>query len=511
MTSLRRRLLLGLGAGLAVCVGGAGFVFDARLGAVLEADFDAELARQGRAVAQSLVAVIRPELQEELNRLGARALTEPAEPGPRARLRAALKAGVRLELAETARRWGAYEPGPGAEYFLVRRGGAEVARSPSLPARHPALDVAAPGALDRTLPDGRPGRVVALPPVAVPLEPERFNEALGRLFPEGLGDVLEARVVVARGRAPLDERVAGLRQAFLGLLGALALAVLLAVAWAVRRGLRPLEDLRRRVEALARAGAGARLDPRGLPAELGPLAEALDRALVAWGAALERESRVSAHVAHELRTPVAELRAAADLAQARPGDPEALGLLAAQAGQIAAQMERIVGAVLRAARAGATAGRPARIAVRPSLERALAERTARAAARGLTLVLAGESLEASADPEAFETVLGVLLDNALAHAPGPGRVTAAVEGRASRVRVAVRNAAPGLVPADLGHLGEPFWRKDAARSGAGEHLGLGLALAASLARSAGLTLGFALEDGDLVATLEAPAAPAMRA
>ncbi len=508
MSSLKRRLILGLSAGLIICIAAAGFYFHGLLHSILRTDFDADLRQRAETLALGLSASIRPEYQETVNHLGAAALAEAAEGAStriRAELQQTLRSAVRLQFTLDPRRLQEFEPGPGASFFRIRRGTEELARSASWPAGPAALALEGRHAGDVDLPDGRRGRGMVLGDVQVPLDQARFNEPLRVLFPEGLAEVFGVDVLLARGREDLEERIDSLQRAFLGVVAALALGAILAAAWAVRSALLPLAELRRRVASVGAGGAPGAIQEDALPAEVRPLAHALNAALQTLQRALERERRISAHIAHELRTPVAELRSAAELAVRAPGDLEALGLLATQAGEIAAQMEHIVVAILRAARAEAGPETRSVIDLGKELAPLIERARTRAHARGMRLDGPASYGLVRADAGALLTIMGVVLDNAVDHTPPGQRARIEIRAAGAALQVRLSNPAPDLLPGDLEKLGEPFWRKDPARAPSG-HLGLGLTLATSLARSAGLELRFELERGELSVTLAVPAA-----
>jgi two-component system sensor histidine kinase QseC len=124
------------------------------------------------------------------------------------------------------------------------------------------------------------------------------------------------RLVVASDRAHLDEglwRFPGWLLAGGGLLAGLTLWLVPGVLW---HGLRPLERLGEqagRIDSSA-LGEGARFPVDGLPVELQSIARRLNDLLGRLGESLARERRFSANLAHELRTPLAELRSLAECA-----------------------------------------------------------------------------------------------------------------------------------------------------------------------------------------------------
>jgi two-component system sensor histidine kinase QseC len=498
-------LLSGLGVLLLL----AGFLLDRQLRGDLLLDYDRDLLARARTLAAGLMLDVEPAERANLYRLGAAALSEvesgrrgPASEELLRRARESFRLHYGLDLGRVPE----FQPGPGAAFLEIHAEGLEV-RSPSLaatggPLPAPAGDVAYE---DLTLPDGRRGRAVTLAVRRARFAAGHWERAWQRIAgeaPAGPGAVLR----LARGRDELDALIGRVRAGFLAAtLGLLGLASLL-VWFAVRRGLAPLEGLRREVEALDPRALRTTLDVSGLPSEVQPVAAALEAALGRVEEALARERRTTAHIAHELRTPLAELRSAVDVAARWPDDAQTLSHLASQAAAICTHMERVVEAILRLARSSGAGRAVAPLDLNALVDSVAGMQAARAESRGLSIERRGPRapVPARGDEEALHTVLSCLVENAVDHAPEGTAVDVEVRP-GERPRVTVENQAPDLEPADLARFGEPFWRKDPARAG-GEHVGLGLPLALALAPGAGFDLDFALTEGRLAARLTARAA-----
>jgi two-component system sensor histidine kinase QseC len=360
------------------------------------------------------------------------------------------------------------------EYFEVWLGERVFQRSPSLQGELPRPSRPALSFADLPLPDGRRGRAAWL------RFPVRIDDDDRSAAPQA-----PAQLVVARGRGPLDQALSSVRRA-LAVAGLLLLAgVPLVVAAAVRRGLGPLDRMAERASRIDAGSLDTRFTLAGLPAELHPIAGRLDDLLERLSAAFERERRFSADVAHELRTPIAELRALAEVALQFPDSGEAgrqfQDVLAA-----AQQMEGLVAALLTLARCEAGRMPVAREPV--DLARALGEAWAPLAerARGKALRVQASAPETfvSTDRVMLGSILGNLLGNAVEYAPAGGDLTWQLVRREDGADVIIANTNAGLAREDLAHVFEPFWRKDPARTD-GRHGGLGLSLAAAFARLIG--------------------------
>jgi signal transduction histidine kinase len=387
-----------------------------------------------------------------------------------------------------------FERGEDPEYFQLRGPAGEVlARSRSLGAAE--LPSPKAGSWDLRLPDGRPGRAVAIDAQAH-LDDEDQAPATGIPPPV-------VHLVVARHRRPLDQELAATWLA-LGAGGLLLLiGVPLLVSRAVRRGLRPLDDVARQAARIDAGSLGLRFDAR-VPDELAPICQRLNDLLERLEASFERERRFSADVAHELRTPLAELRTLAEVALRYRGDrgPSAAPLPGFEDVLGAAvHMEALVTALLTLARC--ESGRQP-VAIQPvDLARLCAdlwpthERAARR--QGLrTRADAGGPVLVGADPVLLGSVAQNLFANAVEYTPPGGEVRWTVEEDGGGGRLVVTNSNHDLDQADLPQVFDRFWRKDLARASSGGHGGLGLSLARAFVRLMSGSLRLELPRPDLV-------------
>jgi two-component system sensor histidine kinase QseC len=244
---------------------------------------------------------------------------------------------------------------------------------------------------------------------------------------------------------------------------ALALPLLGALGWwSIRTGLAPLHALS---QALRRRPPQATepLTLEQMPPELVPLVEALNALLGRIGSMLASERRFTADAAHELRTPIAAIRAQAQVALgAGDNQPERQrALLATVAG--CDRATRLVEQLLTLARLEAAPKGPQsalpQVDVRAVAVRVAGELAGAALARKQELSL---EAPASAWVSADEVLLGVLvrnlLDNALRYSPEGAQVRMVVATDSRGVLLSVDDSGPGLSPEALARLGERFFR-----------------------------------------------------
>lgn len=369
-------------------------------------------------------------------------------------------------------------PGDDVAFGVWRGDGTLVVRSAAAHSAGLAVAGAAPGTAafrETTLADGRRGRLVEL--AFVPAT------AAGSAPPPS---PLPATVVVAAER-PTDYRI-------WSVLLALGSVVSCAAAWrfAAPRA-KPqavaYQELGRRLNALDAGSLDESFEPAEWPAEAAPALTALNDLLVRLKKAFDRERGFSANLAHEIRTPLAELRTLAEVAFRWPeDDPEERARVFEEVYAIGLQMERIVDNLLAISRyeTGHHALLTSPVTIADALRSAWRGVASEAEKRGIDLAVAVPTdLVVTTDREKLALVLTNLLSNAVAHGE-PGTVECRGERQGDEFVLTLANPARGLAEDDLGRMFERKWRKD--RGDRGRHSGLGLALVATLCRRLGLQI-----------------------
>jgi signal transduction histidine kinase len=296
-------------------------------------------------------------------------------------------------------------------------------------------------------------------------------------YEERMRVLTDGEVVIGQSLGDRDETLDALVVSFaigapLGALVASLFGYALAGA-----ALRPVETIRRRAEAVS-LDSDEHLPLPEAHDEIRRLAETLDAMLVRLRESYARERRFVADASHELRTPIAVVRAELETALGT-GDREALEAALAECDRLAQLAEDLL--VLARASDGALPVRPEPLDACELLEDA----RRRFQARGRPIeVDAPSGLSVHADPLRARQLLSNLVDNALRH--GAGTVTLTATSGAGGVTLTVADEGSGF-PAGLEPF-ERFSRGDAARSGGGAGLGLALVRAISEAHSGEATI-----------------------
>jgi two-component system sensor histidine kinase QseC len=250
---------------------------------------------------------------------------------------------------------------------------------------------------------------------------------------------------------------------------AVALPVLaLAAWWAVLSGLAPLRRLGRTLaERQPEVLASVAFDDT--PAEMLPMIFALNRLFERIGALLESERRFTADAAHELRTPIAAIRAQAQVAMSEPG-PESRAIALQKTLEGCDRATRLVEQLLTLSRLEAVAVQELVAVDLSALTRSVvAELASKALGKQQTLEFDGAQ---SCNLPGNETLLAMLVrnlvDNAVRYSPLSATVKVRVQQQADLVTLSVDDSGPGLTELNRQRLGERFFRvPGSAESGSG--------------------------------------------
>jgi two-component system heavy metal sensor histidine kinase CusS len=314
-------------------------------------------------------------------------------------------------------------------------------------------------------------------------------------------------VVVARLYAERSAMFAQYRHRIIGAAAASALLAALCAAPMLYRGLRPLRVVAGHA-ALVRPGTpGQRLDAGDAPSELLPLVDALNAMLARLQEGYARLEGFSADLAHEFRTPVANLLGQSQVMLAQPRSAAQYEELIASNIEELERLARMIDSMLFLARAGQDDVQPARqrLAALDELEKVAGFFEGMAEERGLRLECAGGG-EVLADPALLRRALANLVSNAVRHADAGSAVILRAQAGAGSIALSVENTGAPIAPGHLPHLFERFYRADAARAGAAGSTGLGLSIVRAIMALHGGTADVHV-DGTLARfTLRFPAA-----
>jgi signal transduction histidine kinase len=294
-------------------------------------------------------------------------------------------------------------------------------------------------------------------------------------------------------------------------LGGMAL-LSVALGWLTAgRVLRPLHRITRAARDISASNLHERLSLEGPVDEFKELGDTFDQLLERLDGAFESQRRFVANASHELRTPLATMRAAIDVALAKPQPiPEQTVVLAGHLRQELDEVEQLLESFLLLARAQAGAiGDPDRVALATLVRSAVSAQAPASAASGLDVRVDVEpSVEVAGNPTLLACMVENLVDNAVRHNEPGGwvRVRCAADGETALLTV--ENGGVVVDGAALEELGQPFRRLAPDRTASVKGSGLGLSIVRSIAEAhhGGLELR-AVDGGGFGAAVRLPRLP----
>lgn len=313
--------------------------------------------------------------------------------------------------------------------------------------------------------------------------------------PFGGREPVRLNLVVANDRVFVDGRL-GLLVMTLVIASVFgAITTWIVVRSVVNRGLSPLEDLGNQLIAMDPQHLQLQYFSEDLPVELQPVSRALLKLVERMDESFERERRFSGDVAHEFRTPIAELRAMAEVAIRWPHRASADDYR--EMLSISMKMEEAIEVLLELSRVegGSAVTELSPLPLQAEILKCWDSYSDRAAAKDIVLYCdVAESDIIHANAGMLEMILKNLLENAVEYSPAGEKIVVSLELKGDQTGwLAIENLATNLESADVEHLFERFWRSDDSRTGV-KHTGLGLSLAYSCAQTMGMELKASLND-----------------
>ncbi|UEP23672.1 heavy metal sensor histidine kinase [Burkholderia ambifaria] len=311
--------------------------------------------------------------------------------------------------------------------------------------------------------------------------------------PPGIGT---SRCVRARATLPSGEtiqvalaRTATDRQSLLEsyrvdiwLAAALGALLVGALGYAVAsRGLRPVESLGRQTSRIEAHNLNARLDARGGPVELHELATSVNRMLDRLERAFVRLSQFSSDLAHDMRTPLANVISSSQVTLSRARTTEEYEALIDSNIEECERLQRMIENMLFLARTDNARQhlKTVELDAGAELRRLASYFQALADEAGVHLAVQGEA-PVVADATLFRRAVSNLASNALEHAQAGSTIELTVSTRPGYAVVEVTNRGVEIPPEQIERIFERFYRIDSSRHGAARNAGLGLAIVKSI-------------------------------
>jgi two-component system heavy metal sensor histidine kinase CusS len=249
----------------------------------------------------------------------------------------------------------------------------------------------------------------------------------------------------------------------------------------VRRGLAPLQAMRRDAASVTANRLDTRLSLDAVPVELAELAETLNEMLARLENSFQRLKDFSSDLAHELRTPISNLMTQTQVALTRARSPDEYREVLASNAEEYDRLARMIADMLFLAQADNGLVVPNREPVDLALQvqelfdffDALAEE------KRLQLVLTGSG-QVSGDKLMLRRALANLLSNAIRHTPAGGTIRVGIQSGGEGTRLSVENSGEPIPPDQMSRIFDRFYRADPSRHRSDEGAGLGLAITRSI-------------------------------
>jgi two-component system heavy metal sensor histidine kinase CusS len=339
------------------------------------------------------------------------------------------------------------------------------------------------------IPDGEPVRETSLQRWPGPTAPIR-----GVAFEAHLGGGAPVTVIVGR---TLQDVLAPLEQFRRKLILSLLLGAVAAIALSyivVRGALRPLLRMTREAGRITMERLSTRLDEANTSPELRSLSVSLNRMLARLERRFQALSTYTDNLAHDLRTPLNNLRGQTEVMLSRTRTVEEYQALLASNLEEFERLGRMIEKILFLARTEdpQVALRKTELNLAEQLQQ-VAEYFEGLAAESGAVLRVQASGTVKADVELFRRAISNLVSNALRYTPRDGVIELSTARAHGGTIVSVSNAGPEIAPEHLERIFERFYRVDPARSGAST--GLGLAIVRSIMNAHGGTAAAESRDG----------------
>jgi signal transduction histidine kinase len=273
------------------------------------------------------------------------------------------------------------------------------------------------------------------------------------------------------------------------------------------RLLRPLRTMAATTQRISHDNLHERLALQGPRDELKALGDTIDDLLARLEAAFEAQRRFVANAAHELRTPLARMRTALDVAVGQPRQVSSqVTVLDHKLREGLDRAEQLVDGFLALGRAehGELLDR-APVALDKEIAAILAERAPALAAKRIVVDHDLDAVTVCGSPTLLARMFENVIDNAIHHNVPGGWMRIELDDQSDRARLTVDSGGRPLDPNRVAELGQPFRRLGAERTGSGRGAGLGLSIVAAIVDAHVGTLKLeALREGGLRVAIEFP-------
>lgn len=277
------------------------------------------------------------------------------------------------------------------------------------------------------------------------------------------------------------------------------LAVKIIVVNVVERGLTPLVKLNNELQKIDFNSQISTISTENLPEELTSIANGINHFISENKALYSREKRITSDIAHELKTPIAELLSLSEVSIKFPNEKQISDSFKSDVLEISERLKNIVNGILLLQKSSSAVELNKQdVDLKPLLQ-CIIDRENKSA-REVILNCDDELGHIQISEIAIETILSNLVSNALFYSPDNTTITILVRAISDKkVLIKITNTSSHQYTEDeLAHFFEPLWQKDNSRTSS-ERYGLGLAIVKSYCDNIGAKLTVELEPENKVA------------
>lgn len=254
------------------------------------------------------------------------------------------------------------------------------------------------------------------------------------------------------------------------------------VIWVTRRGLKPLMNITHSIERVSTAQLKERLDPTDWPRELSHLANGFNQMVDRIEKGVGRLTQFSGDLAHELRTPINNLRGEAEVALSRPRTNEEYQKVLESSLEEFERLSRMINSLLFLARAEnpQTAIILSEVDMDGLLQDIHDFYLVSAEEKNITIEYEKTCLRMKADRQLLGQALGNLVANALRYSPPGSNITLMAKQLGDQIIISVIDVGQGIPSQSIPRLFDRFYRLDSSRSWQTGGFGLGLSIVKSI-------------------------------
>jgi len=317
---------------------------------------------------------------------------------------------------------------------------------------------------------------------------------LNSAWAEGFGDshfrLVQVALDVTDELALMDKYRLKMGVALLaGLVFAGGLGIIIA-----RKGLQPLQEMAETVAQITATGLHQRVRSGSWPKELDHLTVALDTMLGRLEDSFARLTEFSANLAHELRTPINNLRGEAEIALSRSRSADEYRRVVESSIEEYERLSRMISDILFLARPEQGVEKSP-LNARAEIETLVEYFQGVAEEQQIKVAIQGSGT-VFADPRLFQWAVGNIISNALHYTPDGGRITITISPlHDESVSITIQDTGMGIPPDELPRVFDRFYRSASARQRHNQGCGLGLAIVFSIMQLHGGTVALTSEQG----------------